>query len=59
LTFTQIRILEQLKSEDKRLRGSVVTRIALNRFLNLENTAEENDLESRINEILRQFKSRS
>src|SRR5258708_25409258 len=30
LTFTQIRVLEQLKSEDKRLRGSAITRIALN-----------------------------
>jgi len=29
--FTQIRVLEQIKSADKRLRGSVVTRIALNR----------------------------
>ena len=59
LTFTQIRVLEQLFSEDKRMRGSVITRIALNRFLNLENTADENDLEARINEILRQIKNRS
>jgi len=59
LTFTQIRVLEQLKLADKRLRGSVITRIALNRFLNLENTAEENELEARINEILRQIKNRS
>lgn len=58
LRFLQIRILEQIYAEDKRLRGSVVTRIALNRFLNLENTAEENELETKINEVLRQFKSR-
>lgn len=58
LRFLQIRILEQLYAEDKRLRGSVVTRIALNRFLNLENTVEENELEVKINEILRQFKNR-
>ncbi len=59
LRFLQIRILEQLLAEDKRLRGSVVTRIALNRFLNLENTAEENEMETKINEILRQHKNRS
>jgi hypothetical protein len=58
LRFLQIRILEELYTEDKRLRGSVVTRIALNRFLNLDNTAEENELEARINEILRQHKNR-
>ena len=58
LRFLQIRILEQLYAEDKRLRGSVITRIALNRFLNLENSAEENELETKINEILRQFKNR-
>ena len=59
LTFVQIRVLEQLRAEDKRLRGSVITRIALNRFLNLENTPEENDLEAKINEILRQHKNRT
>ncbi len=57
LTFTQIRLLEQVLAQDKRLRGSVVTRIALNRLLGLENNSEENDLEARLNEILRQFKS--
>jgi hypothetical protein len=56
LTFTQIKVMERLLSQDKRLRGSAITRIALNRFLNLENTSEENELEARINEILRQFK---
>jgi hypothetical protein len=59
LTFVQIKVLEQLLAQDKRLRGSTVTRIALNRFLNIDNTAEENELESRINEILRQIKSKS
>ncbi len=58
LRFLQIRILEQLNEGDKRLRGSVVTRIALNRFLGLDNTPEENDLEAKINEILRQYKNR-
>jgi hypothetical protein len=59
LTFAHIRVLEQIRAEDKKLRGSVVTRIALNRLLGLENTSKENDLEARLNEILRQFKNKS
>ena len=59
LTFTQIRLLEQILAQDKRLRGSVITRIALNRLLGLDNNSEENDFETRLNEILRQFKSGS
>ncbi|HUO56730.1 MAG TPA: hypothetical protein VMV05_00990 [bacterium] len=58
LTFAQIRLLEEILAKDSRLKGSVITRIALNRFLNIENTAEENDLEARINEILGQLKNR-
>jgi hypothetical protein len=58
LTFTQIRVLEQLLEQHKKLRGSVVTRIALNRLLGLENSPEENDLEAELNQILRQLKSR-
>lgn len=58
LTYTQIGLLEQLLAKDKRLRGSVITRIALNRFLNLDNSSGENDLESAINEILRQIKNK-
>jgi hypothetical protein len=59
LTFTQIRVLEQILAQDKKLRGSVVTRIALNRLLGLENSPEENDLEAELNQILRQLKSGS
>jgi len=59
LTYTQIKVLEQLFAGDKRLRGSAVTRIALNRLLGLENTPEENDLEARVSELLRQYKTRS
>ncbi len=58
LTFAQIALLEQLLAKDKRLRGSAVTRIALNRFLNIDNSSEENDLEAAINEILRQIKTK-
>jgi hypothetical protein len=59
LTFTQIRLLERVLAQDRRLRGSVITRIALNRLLGLDNNSEENDFEARLNEILRQFKSGS
>ena len=59
LTFHQLKVLEQLLSQEKRLRGSVITRIALNRLLGLENTPTENELEGRISELLRQFKGRS
>lgn len=58
LTFTQIRVLEQVLEQHKKLRGSVVTRIALNRLLGLDNSPEENDLEAELNQILRQLKSR-
>ena len=58
LTFLQIKVLEELKAQDKRLRGSQVTRIALNRLLGLENSSEENEIETRINEILRQIKNK-
>ena len=57
LTFLQIQVLEKLLAADKRLRGSQVTRIALNRLLGLDSSAEEIELETRINEILRQFKA--
>jgi len=57
LTYPQIHLLEQLRAQDKRLRGSVITRIALNRFLNLDNSSEENDLEAAINEVLRKLKN--
>ncbi len=55
----QTQVLERLKSQDSRLKGSVVSRIAINRLLNIENSQEENDLESRIYEILRQFNTKS
>jgi hypothetical protein len=55
----QTQVLERLKAQDSRLKGSVVSRIAINRLLNIENSQEENDLESRISEILRQFNTKS
>ena len=58
LTFNQIGLLERILMEDKDLRGSVITRIALNRMLGFENTSEENELESRLHEILRRFRNR-
>ncbi len=59
LTFAQIRLLEQILSVDRRLRGSVITRIALNRLLGFDNNPEETDLEARLNDVLRQIKSKS
>lgn len=58
LTYNQIGLLERILQEDKRLRGSVITRIALNRLLGLELTADETDLEERLTGILRQFRGR-
>jgi hypothetical protein len=58
-SLSQTQILERLKEQDSRLKGSVVSRIAINRLLNIENSQEENDLESRISEILRQFNTRA
>ena len=55
LTFLQIRALEQLAARDPRLRGSPLVRIALNRLLGIENSADENELEARIREIIKQF----
>ncbi len=39
LTFTQIRLLEEVLAQDHRLKGSLITRIALNRLLGLDNTS--------------------
>jgi hypothetical protein len=54
----QTQILERLKAQDRRLTGATVTRIALNRLLNIENSFDENGLEARILEILRQFNTK-
>ncbi len=58
LSALQTQVLERLKAQDSRLNGAVVARIALNRFLDIENSFDENDLESRIFEILRQFNNK-
>ena len=54
----QIKMIEQLLAEDKRLKGSQIIRIALNRFLELNLSDEETELETRIHEILRKLKNR-
>lgn len=51
-------VLDQLLAKDKRLKSSRVMRIALSRFLELDLTPEEVELETRIGEILRQMKNR-
>ena len=59
LSSLQIQVLDRLKAQDHRLNAAVVTRIALNRLLDIENSFDQNDLEARIFEILRQFNSKS
>ncbi|HVM33387.1 MAG TPA: hypothetical protein VMU88_09660 [bacterium] len=54
----QLSVLEQLMAKDKRLRSGQVMRIALSRFLELDLTPEEVELETRIGELLRQMKNR-
>ncbi|HVZ81005.1 MAG TPA: hypothetical protein VHE12_09470 [bacterium] len=59
LTFNQIGLLERILMEDKELRGSAITRIALNRLLGMENTPLENELEERLQGVLRKFRNRT
>ena len=59
LSHLQVAVLERLKAKDKKLGSAVVIRIALNRLFDIENTFNENELEGRIFEILRQFDTRS
>ncbi len=59
LSHLQIAVLERLKAKDKKLRSAAVIRIALNRLFDIENTFDENELEGRIFEILRQFDTRT
>ena len=54
----QLTVLEQLLAKDKRLKSSRIIRIAVSRLLELDLTAEEVELETRIGEILRQIKNR-
>jgi len=55
----QAAVLERLRAKDEKLKSAVVIRIALNRLFDIENSFEENELEGRIFEILRQFDARS
>jgi hypothetical protein len=59
LSALQTQVMERLKTQDSRLNAGLVTRIALNRLLDIENSFDENDIEARIFEILRQFNTRS
>lgn len=58
LSVLQTQVLERLKAQDSRLNAAVVARIALNRFLDIENSFDENDIEARVFDILRQFNSK-
>ena len=59
LTLLQLKALEELQNRDPLLSPSQLMRIALNRFLEIENSADENAMESKVREILQQLKSRS
>jgi hypothetical protein len=59
LSHLQVAVLERLKAKDKKLGSAAVIRIALNRLFDIENTFDENELEGRIFEVLRQFDTRS
>jgi len=58
LNALQTQVLEKLKTQDSRLNTSVVARIALNRFLDIENSFDENEIEARVFDILRQFNTK-
>jgi hypothetical protein len=58
LSDLQTQVLEKLKAQDSRLNAAVVARIALNRFLDIENSFDENEIEARVFEILRQFNTK-
>lgn len=59
LSALQTQILERLKAQDSRLNSAAVARVALNRLLDIENSFDENDLEARIFEVLRQFNTKA
>ena len=59
LSALQTQVMGRLKDQDSRLNSGIVTRIALNRLLDIENSFDENDLEARIFDILRQFNTRA
>lgn len=59
LTLLQLKALEEIHGRDTQLSPSQLMRIALNHLLEIENSAEENELEAKALEILRQLKSRS
>ncbi len=59
LTLLQLKALEEIQNKDPQISASYLMRIALNHLLEIENSAEENEIEAKALEILRQLKSRS
>jgi glycerophosphoryl diester phosphodiesterase len=59
VTLSQLHMdaFEKLKKRDARLRAGQIIRIALNKFLEIENSSVEVELESRIHEIIQEFKN--
>jgi hypothetical protein len=58
LSHLQLKVLNQLLTQDPRLNGSRVVRIALNRFLGLDQAGEETEIETLAHEVLRRLKGR-
>ncbi len=59
LTQLQVKALEGMQAQDPELSSSQLIRIAMNHFLKIENSADENTIEAKAMEILRQLSSRS
>lgn len=58
LTLLQLKALEEIQARDPQLAPSQLMRIALNHLLEIENNADENELEAKALDILRQLKNR-
>lgn len=59
LTLLQLKALEEIHARDPQLASSQLMRIALNHLLEIENSAEENEIEAKALDVLRRLKNRS
>ncbi len=59
LTLLQIKVLEDILAKFPELSTGLLIRVAMNRLLEIENTADENTVETKVREILKQIKNPS
>jgi ABC-type oligopeptide transport system ATPase subunit len=59
LTLLQVKVLEEILSKELELSTGQLMRVAMNRLLEIENTADENAIETKVREILKQIKNPS